>query len=211
MDASHNPFSGWAQVGSESSFLRDNNAIASSTFGALPYVNSPPPPASDLVTFYITSYDPDILSSKVIGPNQHRYLHIVTDPNNPRYTVFQNAHGKSVALVEWQSRPLVEIRDVMSKIPARDWLRLTPDGRKSYLRLVNRARTMRIQGARYMWTPQGTYINMYSTDPAPVFLARLSRGHGTIMLDLTNQAIQLGLLDVCLIAGVVMQCGKNID
>ncbi|KAF9058527.1 hypothetical protein BDP27DRAFT_1240773 [Rhodocollybia butyracea] len=200
MDASHNPFSGWAQAGTGSSFLWDNDGIAPSTFGALPYVNSPPPPTSDLVTFYITSYDPDILSSKVIGPNQHRYLHIVTDPNNPRYTVFQNAHGKSVALVEWQSRPLVEIRDVMSKIPARDWLCLTPD-----------ARTMRIQGVNYTWTPQGTYINMYSTDPAPVFLARISRGHGTIMLDLTNQAIQLGLLNACLIATVVMQCGKNID
>ncbi|KAF9066760.1 hypothetical protein BDP27DRAFT_1226963 [Rhodocollybia butyracea] len=206
MDASHNPFSGWSQVGSGSSFLWDNNGIAPSTFGALPYANSPPPPTSDLVTFYITSFDPDILSSKVIGPSQQRYLRIVTDPDNPRYTVFQNAQGKSVALVEWQSRPLVEIRNVTSKILARDWLRLTPDGRK-----VLSTRTMQILGAQYMWTPQDRYINLYSTGPAAVFLARISRGRGTITLDLTNQAIQLGLLDACLIATVVMQCGKNFD
>ncbi|KIK68639.1 hypothetical protein GYMLUDRAFT_153830 [Collybiopsis luxurians FD-317 M1] len=201
MDSSYNPFSGWAEVGQgSSSALWDNNGFAPSTFGALPYAHPPPPPG--LVTFYITSFNPDILNCTVIGPNQQRYLRIVTDPQNPAYTIFQNPQGRSIALVEWQSRPLVEIRDVMSKSPVKNWLRLTSD---------RRARTMDQQGVQYTWAPQDKHITLYSAGSNPVFLARISRGYGTITLDLTNRAMQLDLLDACIIATVLMQCGRNID
>ncbi|KAE9406162.1 hypothetical protein BT96DRAFT_963661 [Gymnopus androsaceus JB14] len=195
---------GWAGQ-RHSSALWDNNGFEPSTLGALPYWQPPPP--TNLITFYITSYNPaDILNCTVIGPDQERYLHVVTDPHNPMYTLFQKIQAsggsRSCALVEWQRQPLVEIRDVMSKYPIRDWLHLNSD---------ERARSMQFQNARYTWAPQDRYINMHSAGSNPVFLARISRGHGTITLDLTNQAIQLGLLDACIIATVVMQCGRNID
>ncbi|KAE9404649.1 hypothetical protein BT96DRAFT_1071446 [Gymnopus androsaceus JB14] len=201
MDAYFNPFAGWSQAGQGGSALRDiNNGIAPSTFGALPY--GQPPPAANLITFEISSFSPDILNCTVTGPNRQRYLRVVTDPENPTYTLFQKSQGRNCALVEWQRQPLVEIRDVMSKYPVRDWLRLNSD---------RRARTMQFQSVRYTWAPQDNYINMYTTGSNPEFLARISRGHGTIMLDLTNQAIQLGLLDACIIATVIMQCGRSID
>ncbi|KAF5389528.1 hypothetical protein D9757_004194 [Collybiopsis confluens] len=201
MDYSYNPFSGWSQVGQRSSSIFwDNNGYTPSTFGALPYAHPPPPP--DLVTFYITSFNPDILNSTVIGPNQQRYLRIVTDPQNPAYTIFQNPQGRSIALVEWQSeRPLLEIRGVMSKGLIRDWLRLTSD---------QRARTMQYQGREFTWAPQDKYIAV-SARSNPVLLARISRGFGTITLDLTNRALQHDLLDACIIASVILQCGRSID
>lgn len=128
MDAYNNPFFGWPQAGQGGSTLRDaNNGFAPSTFGALPF--GQPLPTADLITFQISSFSPDILNSTVVGPNQQTYMRIVTDPQNPTYTLFQRSQGRSCALVEWQRHPLVEIRDVMSKRPARDWLHLNADER----------------------------------------------------------------------------------
>ncbi|EEB88319.1 hypothetical protein MPER_13903, partial [Moniliophthora perniciosa FA553] len=74
--------------------------------------------------------------------------YIVTDPQQPGYTILRDVQGKSVALVEWQAHPLVEIRGVMSKQYVRDWLKLSSD-----------KRNMTISGKRYFWSPDDKYIN----------------------------------------------------
>ncbi|PBK79922.1 hypothetical protein ARMGADRAFT_950281 [Armillaria gallica] len=175
-------------------------APAPSLFGALPYP-TPPVPAN-YVSFYLTSFNPSVLNCTVIGPQQRPYFTFITDPNMPTYTVLKDAKGRSTALVEWQSHPLVELRGVISKQKARDWLRLSQD---------KASRTMDVCGTRYLWIPQEQYINLYSSGSSPRLLARICRGHGTITLDIAAEAMQLGLLEAAIIATMLLQSGQNID
>jgi hypothetical protein len=47
----------------------------------------------------------------------------------PGYTAVKNPDGKTIALIEWKDRPLVEIRNVFSKQRVSEWLPLSPDAR----------------------------------------------------------------------------------
>ncbi|ESK92448.1 hypothetical protein Moror_4485 [Moniliophthora roreri MCA 2997] len=188
MNPFSNPFSGWG-----------NGQNAPSVFGALPYATPPPP---NMVTFYLTSFNPDVSNCTVIGPSQTPSFYIVTDPQQPGYTILRDVQGKSIALIEWQAHPLVEIRGVMSKQYVRDWLKLSSD---------KRSRNMTISGKRYFWAPDDKYINLYSNNGTPKFLGRVSRGHGTITLDMTGEAVQMGLLETSVTATLLLQCGRNID
>lgn len=42
-------------------------------------------------------------------------------------------------------------------------------------------------------------------------LARISRDRDNLILEMSSQAIQLGLLEVCAVATVLLQCGRSID
>jgi hypothetical protein len=44
-----------------------------------------------------------------------------------------------------------------------------------------------------------------------MFLAKITRANGAVTLDMTPDAIQLGLLDVAVSAALLLQCGRNID
>ena len=46
---------------------------------------------------------------------------------------------------------------------------------------------------------------------APRVLARIARVPNTVMLELTQEAIHLGLLEASLVATVMLSCGHNID
>ena len=46
---------------------------------------------------------------------------------------------------------------------------------------------------------------------APRVLARIARAPGTVLLEVTKEAISEGLLDSCLVATVMLVCGHNID
>lgn len=97
-----------------------------SVHGALPSTTSAQQP-NDLVTFYLTSFSPDIYNCTVIGPQRRPLYYFITDRNMPGYTTLKDGEGKSIALLEWQSHPLVEIRRLFSKQRAKDWLRLSSD------------------------------------------------------------------------------------
>ncbi|KAL0579255.1 hypothetical protein V5O48_002759 [Marasmius crinis-equi] len=184
-----NPFAGW-----------NNGSASSSVYGALPYAT--PPPVANLVTYYLTSFNPDLLNCTVIGPSQRPSHFVITDPQQPGYTLLKDGKGKSIALVEWQAHPMVEIRGVMSKQHVRDWLGLSSD---------KRSRKMTVGGNRYFWSPDERFINLYTSGGSPRFLARISRGHNTITLDITGEALHMGLLDIAVTATVLLQCGRNID
>lgn len=40
---------------------------------------------------------------------------------------YADSEGNNIALIEWQNRPLVEVRGVFSKQRAKYWLRLSQD------------------------------------------------------------------------------------
>ena len=46
---------------------------------------------------------------------------------------------------------------------------------------------------------------------APKVLARVARAPSMVLLELTQEALQLSLLEPCLVATVLFVCGHNID
>ena len=46
---------------------------------------------------------------------------------------------------------------------------------------------------------------------APKVLARIARAPSMVLLELTQEALQLSLLEPCLVATVLFVCGHNID
>jgi len=208
----HNPYDGWPKASSGQNYYGSSGGSGPSTglaiaetppsvFGALPYPTphyAPP----NLSTFYLTSLNPSVLNCAVIGPRSRLHYAISTDSSMPGYTVFKNAEKKSIALIEWTKHPRVEIRGAVSKQETKDWLKISRD--QTY-------RTMTVRGFQYTLAPDNQYINLCSSGPSPKFLGRISRGEDTVVVELTPDAIQLGLQDTTIVVAVLLQCGHNID
>ncbi|KAJ7486899.1 hypothetical protein FB451DRAFT_1026040 [Mycena latifolia] len=192
-----NPYATWSNTS-----VRRAVPGVPSVHGALPFAADPS--ASNLVTFYFTALNPTILNCTVIGRNTHPYFSISTDPSMPGYTSVKNLDGKIIALIEWKDRPLAEVRNVFSKRRVSDWLSLSPDASH---------RAMKVSGQHYIWAPQKRTICLYPAGtPTPELLARIFRGDdGTVSLELTSTAVTAGLLETCVLATVLLQCGHRID
>ncbi|KAJ6489949.1 hypothetical protein C8R45DRAFT_901555 [Mycena sanguinolenta] len=213
-----NPYHGWIKTSSGQNWTQyggtsragtsKNAGLAASepppsVFGVLPY---PTPPSAhyvpNLTTFYLTSLNPSILNCSVIGPRSRLHYTISTDSSLAGYTVFKNAEKKSIALIEWTKPPRVEIRGVIPKQETQSWLKISRD--QTY-------RTMTVRGFEYTWAPDTQCINLCSSGPSPQFLGRISRGKDTVIVELTPDAIQLGLQDTTIVVAVLLQCGHSID
>lgn len=135
----HNPFDAWSRAVSGPYSYAPHGAPPSapppSVFGALPY---PTPPSTSahtntgltLTAFYLTSLNPTVLNCAVVGPGGRVHYAVSTDGALPGYTVMKNAaraDRKSVALIEWQTHPRVEVRGAVPKQETRDWLRISRD------------------------------------------------------------------------------------
>ncbi|KAJ6517488.1 hypothetical protein C8R47DRAFT_1255101 [Mycena vitilis] len=192
-----NPYAAWSNA-------RVRQAVPGvpSVHGALPF--SADPSASESVIFHFTAFKPSILNCTVAGKNTFPYFKITTDPSMPGYTAVKSAEGHSVALIEWKERPLSEIRNVLSKQPVADWLLLSDDASH---------RIMKVNGQQYMWAPQKSTICLYPVGiPRSEMLARISREKdGTVSLELTPTVVKAGLLETCVVATVLLQCGHKID
>ncbi|KAJ7629033.1 hypothetical protein FB45DRAFT_1029083 [Roridomyces roridus] len=176
-----------------------------SIFGALPYPNGSGQPsyASRLLTFRLTRYNPTILQSTVVDPNMRPCFSVRTDNPTPGFTVIHNAANQPRAIIEWARHPVVEIRDAVPKGSAAQWLALSSD--KSY-------RTMKALNKTFVWAKDGADICLYSAGlGAPEMYARMSREDDEVVLDLTTEAVQIGLLEVCITAAVLLQSGRKID
>ncbi|KZP31503.1 hypothetical protein FIBSPDRAFT_907676 [Athelia psychrophila] len=195
---SQNPYAEWT-AGSD----RGSPSIV----GALPYTNASSYPICpvDLVSFTFTALNPTILNCTVLGPDNRVRFSVTTDTAMEGYTVFKDTESRSIALVEWQHTPLLEARGLLQKQQINNWLRLASD--RSY-------RAVEIRGTRYTWAPQDQYIclwNAASESSGRRCLARISKTYNIVSLELAPEAIQLGLLEACVITTVLLQCGRNID
>ena len=57
-----------------------------------------------------------------------------------------------------------------------------------------------------------TCVQMYKVNSsAPRVLARIARIPNAVMVELTQEAMTLGLLEPALVATVMLSCGHNID
>ncbi|KAJ6562609.1 hypothetical protein B0H19DRAFT_1288562 [Mycena capillaripes] len=203
-----NPYQGWSKSSGQSNNYSSyggasTSAPPPSVFGALPY---PTPPSSqfapNLSTFYLTSLNPSVLNCTVIGPRSRLAYAVSTDSSMPGYTVVKNAERKSIALIEWSKHPRVEIRGAVPKQETQGWLKISRD--QTY-------RTMTVRGFQYTLAPDNQYINLCSSGPSPQFLGRISRGEDSVIVEMTPDAIQLGLQDTTIVVAVLLQCGHNID
>ncbi|KAJ7627011.1 hypothetical protein FB45DRAFT_835313 [Roridomyces roridus] len=202
-----NPYyqGGWPNAGPSSSAGNSPVVPQPSIFGALPYASTPtsPGPPPTFMSFRFTTFNPTILDSTVVGPKAQAYFLSNTDTPSPGFTVVHNSANKPIIVIQWARHPVIEICDILSKRHTSKWLTLSPD--KSF-------RTMSARGRTFVWVPEGQYISLYSSGlGAPQIYGRILRGEETVTLELTTEAIQVGLLEVCVAATLLLQCGRNID
>ncbi|KAJ7904182.1 hypothetical protein B0H13DRAFT_2510810 [Mycena leptocephala] len=198
-----NPYAqgGWANNGNPNAASGSNTVPQPSIFGALPYPTQNPLPI--FVSFRFTSFSPSILNSTVMGPQAQTYFHVTTDIPTPGFTVITNAANQPTIVIEWLKHPVIEIRGIVSKQQSSQWLALSPE--KKY-------RTMTAKGKTFVWAPDGGSICLYSAGLAsPQTYARITREEGAVALDITAEAIQIGLLEVCVAAAFLLQSGRRID
>ncbi|KAF7335221.1 hypothetical protein MSAN_02355400 [Mycena sanguinolenta] len=172
-----------------------------SLLGALPFFSPASPPT--LLSFTFASFNPSILNSTVTGPQSRLYFRITTDSPTAPCTAFFDATGNAVAIIEWRDQPVVEIRGILSKRRTSQWLALSQNGSR---------RKMEALGKQFVWVPNGDLICLYAAGVNHSQLyAQVSRDNNSVILELTAEAIQLGLLESCVVAAFLLQCGKNID
>ncbi|KAJ7103846.1 hypothetical protein C8R44DRAFT_834601 [Mycena epipterygia] len=171
-----------------------------SIFGALPFTS--PNALPTFFSFRFTAFNPTILNCNVVGPQSRPYFRIMTDAPMPGVTVFQNSNGQNMALVQWHRHPEVEIRGTISRQRTAEMLPLSTD---------QSSRTMTAGGATLSFTPRDNFIYIYSGTSQPEMFGRISRGQDKVTLELTGEAIHLGLLEPIVVATFLLQCGRNID
>ncbi|KAG1823426.1 uncharacterized protein BJ212DRAFT_1262867 [Suillus subaureus] len=193
-----NPFAaqdGWNAGNGQSTW--NTSVPPPSIFGALPYP-SVPSILPGAITLKFTSLSPTILNCKVIGPRNETYFRVVTDGG---HTVLKDAQGSNIALLEWRDRPTVEARSLVAKQPMGQWLRLSTD--RSHRFMVH-------NGVGYSWRPHDRFLQLSIPGSYDV-LARVSKTYDVVILEMTPYAIQLGLLELGVLATILLQCGKSID
>ncbi|KAJ7773981.1 hypothetical protein B0H16DRAFT_1713822 [Mycena metata] len=146
-----------------------------------------------------------ILNCTVVGSDGYTpYFHIVTsDPGN---TVFRTNEGHSVAAIEWRGKcgaAYVQVHGAVPKQRVSKWLGVSGDA--SY-------RMMYAHGAQYVWAPQSNSICMYNWNPSavgdvPHLLVRIDKEDRTLRLEITQEAINQGLLEMTVVAATLFQSG----
>ncbi|TCD65088.1 hypothetical protein EIP91_003097 [Steccherinum ochraceum] len=208
MAGNMNPFlaGGWCQPGDEESQPGENESGSPpSIFGALPSLSSSKSllwsAQPDNATFSFTSFNSTILNCTVLSPQKHVAYRIVTEPSAPSYTILKDNDSRNVAMVQWQPNSTLEIRGAAPSQRIKDWLSLSSDKRKMWVR-----------GVPYSWTTVDGFICLYkSSSSAPRILARIARARSVVLLECTQEALLTSLLEPCLVATILFVCGHNID
>ncbi|KAJ7099183.1 hypothetical protein C8R44DRAFT_642413 [Mycena epipterygia] len=180
-----NPYTqgGWRNTENSNAPSLGNFLPQPSLFGALPC----PAPAPILLSFAFTSFNPSILNSTAVSYVRPGHDRLPT----VGFTVFFDLASQPVAVIECLEHPVVEIRDILGKRLASQWLALSQN--RSH-------RKMEAQGKMFVWAP-GDYIFLYATGVGqPEVYAQISQDDDEVTLQLTPEAIRSGLLEVCVVA-----------
>ncbi|KAJ7751538.1 hypothetical protein DFH07DRAFT_745463 [Mycena maculata] len=154
-----------------------------------------------------------VLNCAVVGSDTCPYFHVVTRADYlPGHTVVRTNVGRDVAWVEWLPNgggAYVELRDkTLEKQLVSAWLGVSRDA--SY-------RVMYAHGEPYVWIPRAHSICLYQWDPTvtsdvPKLLARIAKEEDDIVtLQISIEAIETGLLEMCVVCVVLFQSGCRID
>ncbi|KAJ6613141.1 hypothetical protein B0H10DRAFT_1806089 [Mycena sp. CBHHK59/15] len=153
----------------------------------------------------------NILNCAVVGKDLCPYFHVVTNADFfPGCTVFRTNEGRNIALVEWLQNgagAYVELYNRLEKQLVSAWLGVSRDASH---------RIMHANGQTYIWVPQTHSICLYRWDPVnmvdvPQLLARVTKEDDMVTLEISLAAIELNLLEMCVVSTVLFQSGCQID
>ncbi|KAJ7021973.1 hypothetical protein C8F04DRAFT_972064 [Mycena alexandri] len=153
-----------------------------------------------------------ILNCTVVGSDGYTpYFHIVTSADvDPGNTLFRTNNGRSVAAIEWRGEcgaVYVQVHGAVPKQRVSKWLGVSAD--TSY-------RMMYAHEAQYVWAPQSNSICMYNWNSSavggvPQLLARIDKEDCAVHLEITQEAINRGLLEMTVVAATLFQSGCTVD
>lgn len=166
MSTHSNPF---AQGGWYNASFVDHRNDQTSVYGALPMTTGPEngnAGGRGPTHFQFSNPNPNILNSSIVGSGSRELIRVSTDERLSGYTAFRDAEGRSIALIEWASRPAVEVRGAVPKGSAGEWLKVVQDpvfGRlvlqgidlDNALPFSRPVRRMEVRGAKFIWCPNG--------------------------------------------------------
>lgn len=122
-----NPYAqgGWTNANSNAANdgTWNANSAHAPTFGALPTSQVP----TTFLPFHFIDLNPNILSSTVIGPGPQSYFKISS--SSPGFTQVQKSDGKIISVIEWQTIPFIEIRGIIPRQTATQFLALDVNAR----------------------------------------------------------------------------------
>ncbi|KAJ7137509.1 hypothetical protein C8R43DRAFT_1202685 [Mycena crocata] len=204
----NNPYAqgGWANTANPNAGT-SGTVPQPSILGALPYPSRVRDSSSEtFLSFRFTSFRPNILNSSVVGPQNRTYFRVQTDVPTVGFTIIHNSANQPMIIIEWLKHPVIEIREIVSKRQTSQWLALSPDKRRAFYR------TMTAKGKTCVWAPDGKYICLYAVGlGAPQTYARVFHDEDEVALEISAEAIQIGLLEVCVAAALLLQSGRKID
>ncbi|KAF8162599.1 hypothetical protein B0H34DRAFT_691981 [Crassisporium funariophilum] len=172
----------------------------SPTFGALPptVIESSP----KWIAFTFVSADGDLLDCSVGCSRKKSFFDISTTSCStlPTMTTIRKHDGTTLARVEWRTAATVEIMDLVPKQLVSEWITTSTKARN--------ARVIHVGKKQYVWEVHNNTLYLYSSkseeDETPEILAKFLRRRESLVLELTPRAIQLGLLDLSVVALVLI-------
>ncbi|KAH8823339.1 hypothetical protein DL96DRAFT_1683457 [Flagelloscypha sp. PMI_526] len=170
----------------------------------LPRVNnSPSDPQSKMISF-VFSYDEDILNSVVLGPKGRQYFVVATDARKhliTATTIIQSTQGTH-ARVDWHhSNPTVEWIGLLNKQRTGSFLRLTQDRKR---------RLMTFGETQLAWWPSHTSV-LLSTEFSEVIARVITSPTNSTILEITEESLAQGMLEIVVLAVVLFMSGRPID
>ncbi|KAG6806794.1 hypothetical protein H0H93_002441 [Arthromyces matolae] len=111
--------------------------------------------------------------------------------------------GKRCAVLDWVHSAYVniEVQGAVPKQTAGRFLELSND--QSY-------RSMQVFGKWYAWVPRDGIYSLFTVGPnQPELLARVYKEPDVIKLEITAQAVQLGLLEAVVTSTILLHSGRN--
>ncbi|EIN08502.1 hypothetical protein PUNSTDRAFT_134880 [Punctularia strigosozonata HHB-11173 SS5] len=152
--------------------------------------------------------NPSILHCDVVDSQGTAHYRVQSNVvNGILLTTVTDAANRTLALIDWQNNPAVEISGFLGRTSVAEWLERSPD---------LRARYMEVGKVRYTWQPVGNCIYLtiqLSADLStpPHILCRVSKTGAEVSLELDSDASRLGIELPAAVATIVLMSGRNID
>ncbi|KAF9020556.1 hypothetical protein BDZ89DRAFT_1202816 [Hymenopellis radicata] len=175
-------------------------------YGALPFASEESSP--ETMHKFGFKYETTIVNSIVFGPNKRPFFRVANDLPRHGCTTLTNTEGTDFAVIDWgtgESQVLVEMKDVLDKQTVAAWMPLSADRSR---------RAMYAFGKWFSWIPKDNCICVATHgSKSPCLYAKVYRDEKlkAVILEVATQAIQIGLLEICIVATVLLQSGSNID
>ncbi|KAJ7498548.1 hypothetical protein FB451DRAFT_1426052 [Mycena latifolia] len=156
------------------------------------------------------AHDPRFVSFQFSGTKKTIRDSRVTDPwgqtvltiaSTKKESTLHNMQGQVLAVIEW-NHSLPRIRYRGSEVKSKEFF---PLDRKEMIR------SMTHEGHTYGWRAMGDAVGLYPTSSPEKCIAYWHNEDNEIFLKAAPEVYQSGMLDICLIAVFMMNCGVQLE